>query len=326
MPLQVSWELWPPLWSLLTFAAAEVAQSSIVIKAPGSLLARHAWGQRTSPNITNPRVPSLTLTFPVNLAIEIFETASVGGAPCSMFVPRLQTLRNNAFIAIQTSTTVPHDLRHKDMSEFLEFLAEGTDASASMLGPSTRLDRKTKLKRPAQEPTSQEGADAYTPFDLPLLRLPTFAGTWHEGTVPCDNEAITYSGPTNPPSVLPQQPVYDSSMLYTPPTALPPPTLQFGMHSAHNPPPVPSHPLMQQPASSSYLQSHHTATNPPRLSSDLNRAYADWESSATSVDLPWVGQTASEVVGPESWMCEFKSVSPADLCFHVFSAHSNIIA
>lgn len=91
--------------------AASVAQSSIVIKSPKSLLARHAWQQ-------------------LNIAIDIFETAGAGGAPVSMFCPRLRALRDTALLSLQNAQGVPLGMNTAQVSDFL---AEGTDANLSIL-------------------------------------------------------------------------------------------------------------------------------------------------------------------------------------------------
>jgi hypothetical protein len=91
--------------------AASVAQSSIVIKSPNSMLARHSWSQ-------------------LNIAIDVFETASTGGAPVAMFVPRLKSLRENAYMSLENAQSVPMGLARAQVSDYL---AEGTDANLSIL-------------------------------------------------------------------------------------------------------------------------------------------------------------------------------------------------
>lgn len=102
----------PRWWHILfhSFSAA-VAQSSILIKSPTSLLARHSWEQ-------------------LNLAIDIFEVASTGGAPVSNYVPRLLSLRENAYLSLQNALSVPRGLERAQVSEHL---AAGTDASLLVL-------------------------------------------------------------------------------------------------------------------------------------------------------------------------------------------------
>lgn len=101
--------------------AASVAQSSIVIKSPNSVLAPHAWAQ-------------------LAIAIDVFETASTGGAPVSMFVPRLKSLRDTAFLSLQNAQSVPRGLATSQVSDFL---AEGTDANLSILV--SRLDSALRM-------------------------------------------------------------------------------------------------------------------------------------------------------------------------------------
>ncbi|KAM0791581.1 hypothetical protein ACM66B_006025 [Microbotryomycetes sp. NB124-2] len=117
--------LCPRWWHIFFHSfAASVAQSSIVIKSPKSALARHAWTQ-------------------LELALDVFEQAGKGGAPPSAFVPRLKALRDTALASLQAAQTVPTGIVS---GQVLEFLMKETDASLSILGPTTRLDRKTRKK------------------------------------------------------------------------------------------------------------------------------------------------------------------------------------
>lgn len=154
------------------------------------MLARHAWGQ-------------------LNQAVEVFELASVGGAPVSMFVPRLRTLRQTAYTSLQTSLSIPTTLGAPSLSSKVstpETLAEGTDADLSVLGPTTRLDRWPKrtqaagnspastasyessssyaMRAPDNSPYADVGGpgagpsprNEYTPYDSPLGQLPSPMG------------------------------------------------------------------------------------------------------------------------------------------------------
>lgn len=91
----------------------QVAQSSLVIKSPGSMLARHAWGQ-------------------LNLAVEIFESASVGGAPVSMFVPRLRTLRDRSYTSLQASLSIPSSLGAPTLTGLVDPRDEGPGTDADL--------------------------------------------------------------------------------------------------------------------------------------------------------------------------------------------------
>ncbi|KAL8290374.1 hypothetical protein RQP46_002632 [Phenoliferia psychrophenolica] len=141
----------PRWWHIFFHAfAASVAQSSLVIKSPGSMLARHAWGQ-------------------LNLAVEIFESASVGGAPVSMFVPRLRTLRDTCYTSLQASLSIPSTLGAPSLSSVLDVRTEttGTDADLSVLGPTTRLDRKPKRSAmPGQSDTSSASHDSSSSYKM----------------------------------------------------------------------------------------------------------------------------------------------------------------
>ncbi|GAA5865743.1 hypothetical protein JCM8547_002763 [Rhodosporidiobolus lusitaniae] len=139
-------------WHIFFHAfAASVAQSSLVIKSPRSMLAPHAWSQ-------------------LNEAVSTFELAGSSGAPVAAFVPRLHLLREKAFMSLQNVISVPlagltgagvgggaaggarggagesHDSpgNAKDVGDSL---AEGTDAGLSILGPPTRLERRQPKKR-----------------------------------------------------------------------------------------------------------------------------------------------------------------------------------
>lgn len=84
--------LCPRYWHLYFHSfAASVAQASIVIKSPHSVLTKHAWGQ-------------------LELAINIFEKAATGGAPMSTFVPRLKALRETAYTSLINAQTVPREI------------------------------------------------------------------------------------------------------------------------------------------------------------------------------------------------------------------------
>ncbi|GAA5897932.1 hypothetical protein JCM8208_003195 [Rhodotorula glutinis] len=128
--------------------ACSVAQASLVIKSPRSMLAPHAWSQ-------------------LNEAVAIFECAGAGGAPVASFVPRLHVLREKAYLSLQNVISVPLGLGAGRPGEDMgDALAEGTDASRFILGPPTRLERKPRKKAtvggvarssPASEGLSPEG-------------------------------------------------------------------------------------------------------------------------------------------------------------------------
>ncbi|SGY20619.1 BQ5605_C016g08107 [Microbotryum silenes-dioicae] len=106
--------------------AAACAQSSIVIQSPNSKLARHSWTQ-------------------LMIAIDVFETAAGGGAPVAMFVPRLHALRDAAFESLQAAHSVPAGIPRTQVSDYLA-KGKGTDAELSILGTTTRLNRKPKRR------------------------------------------------------------------------------------------------------------------------------------------------------------------------------------
>ncbi|KAK4047150.1 hypothetical protein OIV83_005602 [Microbotryomycetes sp. JL201] len=126
--------LCPRWWHIFFHSfAASVAQSSIVIKSPRSALARHAWTQ-------------------IELAIDIFERAGSGGAPPCAFVPRLRALKETALASLQAAESVPTGLMS---TEVTAFLSKETDASLSILGPTTRLERKTRRKSSDRSKSSE---------------------------------------------------------------------------------------------------------------------------------------------------------------------------
>ncbi|KAK4700144.1 hypothetical protein P7C70_g6107, partial [Phenoliferia sp. Uapishka_3] len=114
--IEVDPVLCPRWWHIFFHAfAVSVSVSSLVVKCPTSILARHAWDQ-------------------LNIAVEIFEIASRGGAPVAMLLPRVEMLREQAYASLQSSMGIPFAPR-----------TEGpTAATISMLGPITRLFRKPK--------------------------------------------------------------------------------------------------------------------------------------------------------------------------------------
>ncbi|GAA5820480.1 hypothetical protein JCM3770_005543 [Rhodotorula araucariae] len=130
--------------------AASVAQSSLVIKSPRSMLAPHAWSQ-------------------LNEAVAIFEAAGASGAPVAAFVPRLRLLRDKAYLSLQNVISVPLGLSSQPPADVADSLAEGTDASLFILGPPTRLERKQRKKQslsvrgsPAGDGFSPDGASPST--------------------------------------------------------------------------------------------------------------------------------------------------------------------
>lgn len=102
----------PRYWHFFFHAfAASVAQASIVIQSPHSALTRHAWGQ-------------------LEMAIDVFETAAVGGAPVASLVPRLKVLRETAYASLLKAQSVPRGLASNQVSTYLD---EKTDADLSIL-------------------------------------------------------------------------------------------------------------------------------------------------------------------------------------------------
>ncbi|KAL8276309.1 hypothetical protein RQP46_011275 [Phenoliferia psychrophenolica] len=116
LALAKNWiEVDPVLHIFFHAFAVSVSVSSLVVKCPTSILARHAWDQ-------------------LNVAVEIFESAARDGAPVAMLLPRVEKLRETAYASLQSSMGIPFAPR-----------TEGpTDATISMLGPTTRLYRKPK--------------------------------------------------------------------------------------------------------------------------------------------------------------------------------------
>ncbi|GAA5999855.1 hypothetical protein JCM10207_005938 [Rhodosporidiobolus poonsookiae] len=127
-----------PRWWHIPFHcfASTVAQASLVIKSPKSVLAPHAWGQ-------------------LNEAVAVFEAAGASGAPVAAFVPRLHVLRDKAFRSLQHAIAVPMQLAASsaspDGAESPRGPSQGqqdeeADASAAILAPPTRLERKQRRK------------------------------------------------------------------------------------------------------------------------------------------------------------------------------------
>ncbi|GAA5913642.1 uncharacterized protein JCM6883_004035 [Sporobolomyces salmoneus] len=112
--------LCPRWWHIYFHAfAAAVSQASLVIKSPTSLLAPHSWTQ-------------------LKEAVTVFEIAGSTGAPCSMYIPRLKTLQEKAFISLQNLLSVPLGLGSQGSSDQL---LEG-EIARSILNPPARLERK----------------------------------------------------------------------------------------------------------------------------------------------------------------------------------------
>ncbi|GAA6060984.1 hypothetical protein JCM10212_000670 [Sporobolomyces blumeae] len=156
--IQVHPVLCPRWWHIFFHAfAASVAQSSLVIKCPSSMLAPHAWSQ-------------------INEAVVIFETAGAGGAPCASFVPRLKSLREKAWLSLQNLISVPLGLGRGDMSESL---LEGTDVNKSILNPPARLERLQEKKRAQHNPRThdQQGPTSENSSPSPNSALAHALGT-----------------------------------------------------------------------------------------------------------------------------------------------------
>lgn len=207
--------------------AASVAQSSLVIKSPMSMLAPHAWGQ-------------------INEAIAIFESAGSGGAPVAAFVPRLHNLRNRAFLSLQNVISVPLGLGAA--VDVGDSLAEGTDAVLSILGPPTRLERKQRKKSsirdspsngdasspdgpspnaalaqmlqatpalsagapPVPSPLAGRDTEEYHPLDAPILPRPTGPMQQHHASS-AEAAAIAYLSSLQ--NAAPVHPLYQSTPL-----------------------------------------------------------------------------------------------------------------
>ncbi|GAA5970294.1 hypothetical protein JCM21900_001034 [Sporobolomyces salmonicolor] len=218
--------LCPRWWHIFFHAfAASVAQSSLVIKSPTSMLAPHAWSQ-------------------LNQAVAIFETAGSSGAPVAMFVPRLQLLRQKAYLSLQNIISVPLGLGRGDVSDSL---AEGTDVNLSILNPPARLERKPRRKtaHPAGRAgsaslsstdgsspnsvlaqmlgatpalsvhappvsttvTDPSEAQPYTPFDSPILKEASLAFPPFSSAIPLSPVYASQAAPYPPVTFLPHQPM-----------------------------------------------------------------------------------------------------------------------
>lgn len=197
--------------------AASVAQASLVIKSPRSMLAPHSWSQ-------------------LNEAVATFEVAGAGGAPVASFVPRLHVLREKAYLSLQNVISVPLGLGSGRPTEDVgDALAEGTDASRFILGPPTRLERRQRKKTPAGVARSSPSSEGFSPDGAsPSAMLARMLGG-----------APALSAQAPPVAMLPPQQgdVYhplDSPILPRPP---PPP------------PAAPAH--STQAAAAAYLSAHH---------------------------------------------------------------------
>ncbi|GAA5820631.1 hypothetical protein JCM11251_003084 [Rhodosporidiobolus azoricus] len=138
--------LCPRWWHIFFHAfAASVAQSSLVIQSPRSMLAPHAWSQ-------------------LHDAVSTFEAAGAGGAPVAAFVPRLHVLRDKAFQALQNAISVPFGIGAAPPTTISGDLAAGTDASLFILGPPTRLERRQRKRGPAGS-SSLEGSSPQSVSD-----------------------------------------------------------------------------------------------------------------------------------------------------------------
>ncbi|SCV72214.1 BQ2448_4908 [Microbotryum intermedium] len=244
-----------PRWWHPTFHATACAQSSIVIQSPNSKLARHSWTQ-------------------LMIAIDVFETAACGGAPVAMFVPRLHALRDAAFESLQAANSVPAGIPRTQVSDYLA-KGKGTDAELSILGTTTRLNRRPKRRTgtsaaetpspTASQPTQPIHAshlprvnasvlpassplampqdvrvasatkEIYTPFDSPVL-VPTIRPTYPEMSYEAMLEASF-----RPPAPFSSPTTAPSSAS----AAFAPSQLAFADHhlqqpQSHNPTPLPS--------------------------------------------------------------------------------------
>ncbi|KPV75000.1 uncharacterized protein RHOBADRAFT_53911 [Rhodotorula graminis WP1] len=218
--------------------ACSVAQASLVIKSPRSMLAPHAWSQ-------------------LNEAVAIFESAGAGGAPVASFVPRLHVLREKAYLSLQNVISVPLGLGAGRPGEDMgDALAEGTDASRFILGPPTRLERKPRKKAavgvvsgarssPASEGLSPEGPS-------PSAVLAHMLGG-----------APALSAQAPPVTMFPPRPSEAYHPLDSPILRRPPPQQHQQQHPlpppppSHQQPPTPPQQVSAQTAAAMYLSAHH---------------------------------------------------------------------
>ncbi|GAA5833260.1 hypothetical protein JCM9279_001470 [Rhodotorula babjevae] len=261
--------------------ACSVAQASLVIKSPRSMLAPHAWSQ-------------------LNEAVAIFESAGAGGAPVASFVPRLHVLREKAYLSLQNVISVPLGLATGQAGEDMgDALAEGTDASRFILGPPTRLERKQRKKAtvgsasvgvglarssPASEGLSPEGPSpgamlAHMLGGAPALSaqappVTMFPPRTSEAYHPLDSPILQRAPPQQQPHHHHQQP-QQPQQAHTPPQQVSAHTaaamyLSALHHPAQQgayPPPPPQQPSYRQPPhgppSSSRLQQPSPGPPPP---------------------------------------------------------------
>ncbi|SCZ94347.1 BZ3500_MvSof-1268-A1-R1_Chr12-2g03836 [Microbotryum saponariae] len=114
----------PRWWHIYfhTFAAT-VVQSSLVVKCPRSKLVQHALDQ-------------------ITVAIDIFETAAVTGAPVAMLLPRAKSLRTDALRAIQSTRRITASMRASNGPGVVSTSKE--PANLDILGAATQLSRKPR--------------------------------------------------------------------------------------------------------------------------------------------------------------------------------------
>ncbi|GAA6051435.1 hypothetical protein NBRC10513_000393 [Rhodotorula toruloides] len=181
----------PRWWHIWFHAfAGSVAQSSLVIKSPRSMLAPHAWSQ-------------------LNEAVALFEAAGADGAPVAAFVPRLRVLREKAFLSLQNAISVPLGLMDPHSSTDVgDSLAEGTDVSLSILCPPTRLERKQRKKSVVRSSSAGKATGSASPAgDSPTTVLAQMLGA----TPALSEQAppVTTAWPSSPVEAEPYNP-FDS--------------------------------------------------------------------------------------------------------------------
>ncbi|GAA5857840.1 hypothetical protein JCM1840_000932 [Sporobolomyces johnsonii] len=132
-----------PRWWHMFFHlfVAGVAQSSLLIKAPTSILVSHVWQQ-------------------LNETCSLFEAAAQNGAPVAMLVPRIHALRRKALDSLQQSRRVP--------APSVDPAPPRSDPGISILGTTTELSRSTRRRTTGGANSAVPPPLASTSSDLPI--------------------------------------------------------------------------------------------------------------------------------------------------------------
>ncbi|GAA5822290.1 hypothetical protein JCM5353_001557 [Sporobolomyces roseus] len=173
------WTIYYHMWT------AAVAQASLLIKAPSSLMVPQVWEQ-------------------LNEICNTFEIASETGAPVIALLPRVRSLRQKAYNVLQEAQTIPHPLSQPTLpaSRKVDF------------GTSTRLSRSRARSNGSKQlgslststnisPSSSSPTE-YTPVEYPKPNYPQSSS----------QQNLSIFAPTDPRSFYQHAPPPPSQPLY----------------------------------------------------------------------------------------------------------------